>query len=79
MSTICITVHDLRALLGAPEEEHSCHEQYLAELVEEKTVDHWSAHYQLEPSPLDLNHMQDDYGSLETDLTQSSSGKGAAK
>lgn len=65
MSTSCMTVHDLRILLGAPEEQHTCHEHSpCTEMFEEKTADHWSAQHQLEPPQLDLQH--DKILSLET-------------
>lgn len=56
MSTLCLTVHDLRILLGAHEEDHTCHTHdhgYPEVIIEDKTVDHWSR-YQLQPEELDL-------------------------
>lgn len=57
MSTICLTVHDLRVLLGADREDHSCHirnHDYPDAIVEKTTVDHWSSRYQLQSEELDL-------------------------
>lgn len=52
MSTICLTVHELRALLGASDEDHTC-QSPAVEIVEQKTADYWSTKYQLEPAQLD--------------------------
>lgn len=57
MSTICMTVHDLRMLLEAPDDHHTCHDDDRGETpIEDKTIDHWSAHRQLRPSQLDICH-----------------------
>lgn len=57
MSTICMTVHDLLVLLEASQEDHTCQDEGLPSvIVEDKTVDHYSAQFQLEPSELDLCH-----------------------
>lgn len=56
MSTVCLTVHELRMLLNASEEGLDCchgHATYTTEIAEKKTTDYWSARYQLQPSDLD--------------------------
>lgn len=67
MSTICMTVHDLRVLLGATGEDHDCHSSHPAVIVEEKTVDHWSAIYQLERSDLDTTIHHEEIEKLKKD------------